>query len=460
MTKNFLQDIVPPKRSIRNVPLPTSRQRKVQSEILTEEHHEEEVEEREENVVTQDFVPPTSTMPPRQDNRDYNDLYKKKFSWKKKGVVFGLIAGVFLIGVFVLSVFSGATLTILPKQESVEMDEILQTSNMDFVTDDTKLTYKVVTLSDEVTIEVPATGEEKVQAKASGIITIYNNYSEKAQALVKNTRFEDKDGLIYRIDKSISVPGYTKSGDKINPGTIDVEVFADVIGESYNKESAEFTIPGFKDQPQFEKFSAKTKTSLSGGFDGIKKIVSQKDLNDSATKLEKELKDNLKSRLDKEKNDETVIVFDDKLFSIGKVQQKESKGDSVTLGLNGSLRLVVFNKAKFNNKIAEETLTVFNSDEKVSLLDENALTVSVTPESDLSQDLKEITLSISGSVTFIWQTDYELLKQNVSGQPKKELRSILQEFSSLAKAEATINPFWSSSFPDDVNKIKIVEEKI
>jgi len=455
MTKNFLQDIVPPKRSIRNVPLPTSRRKKVKSEILTEDYDVED-------IAVQEVIPPTMppVVPPRSDKTDFNDLYKKRFSWKRNAVVFGSLAVIVLIAVFALSAFSGATLTILPKQESVEIDEILQVYNMDFINDDSQLTYKVITLSDEVSAEVPATGEEKVQAKASGIITISNNYSEKTQALVKNTRFEDKDGLIYRIDKSIVVPGYKKSGDKVTPGTIDVEVFADVIGEKYNKDSAEFTIPGFKGQPQFERFSAKTKTALSGGFDGIKKIVSEKDLNEASYNLETKIKDNLKGLLEKEKNDETMVLFDDRLFSIGKIQQKESKGDSVLLGLTGSLNLVVFNKDKFNNKVANETLTVFKNDDKVTLLDESALSVKITTESDLSQDIKEMALSVSGAVTFVWQTDHELLKQKILGQSKKELKSILQEFSSLAKAEATINPFWSSTFPEDINKIKIIQEKI
>ena len=50
---------------------------------------------------------------------------------------------------------------------------------------------------------------KEVNQKAQGELTVYNNYSEAPQILIKNTRFQTEDGKIFRIGDSITVPGKT-----------------------------------------------------------------------------------------------------------------------------------------------------------------------------------------------------------------------------------------------------------
>jgi hypothetical protein len=367
-----------------------------------------------------------------------------------------LIAASILAGIIVLfsllSAFGGAVVTIVPKQESADISEQLRATNMDAPTG-ASLTYKLTSISETVSTDVKATGEETVETKASGIITIYNTYTDKSQPLVKNTRFETEDGRIYRIGQSITVPGMKGT----QPGTIDAEVFADAAGESYNVESAKFTIPGFEGQPQFDKFYAQTKTAISGGFNGVRKVVSEADQDSAEANLKTQLITKLQEKVLAEITPETTVVFDDRLISMGELKQTEGSRDMVSLSLTGTLQALIFSKDNFYRALAGESLTVFNPEDTVYVLDESKLQIALAPEFDPATGLDEATVSVSGSAQFVWKTDHELLKKQLSGKQKKELKSILQEFSSIAKAEAVIKPFWKSAFPEIVEKIRIEE---
>jgi len=105
--------------------------------------------------------------------------------------------------------------------------------------------------------------------KARGTIVIYNDFSAEAQSLVATTRLESPDGKIFRLQKSIVVPGKTSS-----PGAIEADVIADQAGESYNIDPTTFTIPGFKGNPKFDKFSGKSVKKMSGGGSGGSEVKS------------------------------------------------------------------------------------------------------------------------------------------------------------------------------------------
>ena len=113
----------------------------------------------------------------------------------------------------------------------------------------------MVTTSRTASTTVKATGTEQVSQSASGVITIYNDYSTAPQTLITNTRFEAPDGNIYRIHQGVTVPGATASaGGALTPGTISVTAYADQPGASYNIGQTQFTIPGFKNDPSTASF--------------------------------------------------------------------------------------------------------------------------------------------------------------------------------------------------------------
>ena len=131
----------------------------------------------------------------------------------------------------------------------------------------TGLSFEVMQLNAEESGLVTATGISSGGQKASGKITVYNNYGSAPQKLITNTRFQTKDGKIYRIKGAISVPGM---------GMTEATVYADQAGEEYNIVPTEFTLPGLKGGARFEKVFAKSKTAMSGGSSGNARVVKRR----------------------------------------------------------------------------------------------------------------------------------------------------------------------------------------
>jgi hypothetical protein len=196
---------------------------------------------------------------------------KERTSYKRMSrvkIFFVLLVFVLLsvVGTKVINGFSKIIIQISPHKELINIDLALKASETNSSASDLPLEIMRIEINKEKSA-VP-TGVKEVETKASGQIIIYNAFSSATQPLVRNTRFETPDGKIYRIKQSLSVPGASiKDGETI-PGSIEATVYADEAGEEYNISLTDFTIPGFKGGPRFDKFYARSKTPMSGGFMG------------------------------------------------------------------------------------------------------------------------------------------------------------------------------------------------
>ena len=95
------------------------------------------------------------------------------------------------------------------------------------------LSYEVMTIETTGESQVKASGQVVVEEQAVGMIEIIKS-TPGAERLIKNTRFRTPDGLVYRIQESVVVPGSVKDSEGSNiSGTIQAEVFADDVGEEY-----------------------------------------------------------------------------------------------------------------------------------------------------------------------------------------------------------------------------------
>ncbi len=166
-----------------------------------------------------------------------------------------------------------ATITVLPtytkEQNTFELKLIsagTDSPSTDTDTSTLEVPYRLI----EDTIAVPltitpsgvgASGERKARGK----VVIYNAFSTDPQPLVATTRLETSTGIIFRLTTGVTVPGVTTIAGKEEPGAIEAEIVADQSGDTYNIASTTFTIPGFKGNAKFDKFSAKLLTATTGG---------------------------------------------------------------------------------------------------------------------------------------------------------------------------------------------------
>ncbi len=273
--------------------------------------------------------------------------------------------------------------------------------------------------------------------RASGKITIYNNYNSESQTLVEKTRFQTTAGLIYRSKTRVTVPG--KKG--ILPGSVDVEVQAAAPGEKYNIEKAEFTIPGFAGGPKFAKFSATSKTAMTGGASGQGKVVGRAEAEDLLNRLEGEMRTELQDNF-KKSIPEEYMIFPEK-FEIrvteritdppeGSPADKffgEVRGETKTLGIEKRVYAAAIAKLLFKEQYRDGLYT---------LSSDSALTFKGI-KFDYAK--KIIILAVEGKAVFEWTVDSDELRRQVLKSPNdKALDSVFSSLPGISRVEKTFRP--------------------
>lgn len=368
-------------------------------------------------------------------------------SSSKRGLMYlgGAVFIVVALAVLVTSIFHSATVTATPRTLAFTADADLVAKKSPAAGE---LAFTPLTATTQSMATVKANGQKQVSTRASGTIVIYNNYSTASQRLIKNTRFATPEGLIYRISDSVTVPG--KKGT--TPGSVEAVVMADEAGEKYNVGLKDFTIPGFKGDPRYNSFYARSKTPLAGGFNGIQKIVADADRVKAKSDIEEKITDDLLKAVQAKKTTDQVLY--DKAYAIAfTALPDEADGDQVVIKEEGTISAVVFNREDLGAALARTYIKNYKDD---PITVPNADNLTFAPK-DFKPNADSVSFHISGAATFQWVYDADALEQALAGQSRSSTASILQQFPMIEKADISIRPFWSRSFPKGVDKIEIKE---
>lgn len=500
--KNIVEDVLPPKRSIRNIELPLSRRKKTVSDIQVNTRLEEETEYPEKDkfsrevpmskaqpsrlprpgldkIVVSDSAQPTSPSQkevsstashqtysspvpamhsyggqntPPAPSRQYAYEYEEPSRSSRKGLVFA-VAIFILAGAFGVSfLFKGATISVTPRNASATVNQSF-TAEKDAT--GAVLGFQVVTVSKEVTKSVPATGQKNVETKASGTIVIYND-TPSSQPLVATTRFETPEGLIFRLDKAVTVPGQRKSGSKTIPGSVEAVVTADVAGPSYNIGLKDFTVPGLKGSSKYENIYARSKTSMTGGFSGVQKTVSQSDLVSADGDLQATLKEGLTRDISTQIPADFVLYSDSLTFSFDNTSQVQSTSTLATLQKRGTATAIIFDKGALTRAITA-----------VALPDEvnNPLVITNLAGLDFayasgSQSLSSsqtISFTLSGKANFVRVFDADKLKNDLLGLSKMDAQAVIaSSYPAIGEVWIETRPFWNKTIPTNPDKVSMV----
>ena len=431
MPKQSISDITPPKsskRTILDIPVPARRRQKEPTHVT--------------------FV----ETPPRE---SVEEMKRPPFRSRRNRLFF-IVAGFIFIVVFVFIVREifkvEATITVTEKKQEVSIEDTF-IAKKDFK--DGELPFETVSSSGEASKTVPITGEEQVETRAKGTIIIYNDYSSAPQKLIKNTRFETADGRVYRIDNSVVVPGK----DKLTglPGNVEAVVYADTAGELYNIGLSDFTIPGFKGDPRYSKFFARSKTTMTGGFIGKVKTASPEDLKKGQEEIQASLKADLMKKIEAQVPEGFTLFEDAVYFEFETLSPPKSN----ELKEKASVYALLFDSEKLSKNIASATLSEYNGED---IYAENFNNVVFKP---IPLDAKPwqtgvVSFSLSGKTTLTWLFDSEKLKADLVGQPKNQerVKTILQAYPSIDNAEVVVSPFWRKTLPDDASDIFVKIEKV
>ncbi len=386
-------------------------------------------------------VSPTKKVAPKHEPRKEPIVYIKRKPLNPKFAIW-LIAIIALLALFfgVSLVFTSATLTITPRIEKISFNN--ETYNLP---SETLKVDKVSSLS------VEATEEKIASQKASGKIVIYNNYSAVSQRLINNTRFESSDGRIYRLASSVDVPGTKVVSGKTVPGSIEATVYADEPGDKFNMKladlSGDFKVPGFKGTPRYNSFYARLKTDITGGLIGKQKIVSPTVRKETEEKIKATLKEYLLKEFYSIKPD-SYIIFNNS-YAIDYVTESDIVEDSgkVKISITGHLNGTVFNSLKVANIIAGKKGVTFDG-----------LQISFIPDEKLLASIVKEGVKLTGEGEIRWIYNQDQIRRDLIGKPASELIQILSKYKEQVETiKVTFKPVWTSYFPDNINRIKVIE---
>lgn len=344
-------------------------------------------------------------------------------------------------------VFNKATITITPKYQDIDVRKTVtftsgSSEGIPYITASTSITTSKA---------LQLTETKKVEAKASGKVTIYNKFDTEPQRLIKNTRFESASGKIYRINESVTVPG--KKGD--TPGSVDVIVYADSYGADYNSSATDFTIPGFKGTPRYAGFFGRSQGPVTGGSSGNISSASIADINAAKDELALELGQKIKEKLLQVKQD-GYIGFYSAIDLEYKDNEKEIlQGLTSTYEVTATGYLILADELRLTQALATGVRDYAN--EPVRLGNSETLTYSIKDTVNLST-ATSVDVLIEGNPRIIWVTSSDEIQRLFAGKSRNDFKTIMGGITSIEGGEIGFSPMWLSAFPSDISKIYIVEK--
>lgn len=350
---------------------------------------------------------------------------------------------VVLASVGALFAFSGAEVTVTATENPTSVSgEFIATAS------DGDLPFEIVTVEKLASASVPSEGTETVNQSAQGTIVIQNK-QDVAQQLIKNTRFETPDGLIFRIRESVTVPA-AKNG---TPGSIETTVYADATGENYNVGPSTFTLPGLKGGATYTQVTATSKDAMKGGFAGPRPNVSAATREKKADELRSKLTPDIEKALADAIPEGYVLVPGASRMTYEAQPDAAATGGNVEISQKATATAVVFPSSALAKAIAYQVVGSY-SGQNVTLEKESGLTL--VPVGDLpSVGATEFAFSLSGNATILWNVDPSKISGAVAGKSRTAAETVLSGFPEVERASLVLRPFWKTSFPADPAKIKV-----
>lgn len=350
-----------------------------------------------------------------------------------------------VLGFLFLVAMRPTTISVIPRSHTATFDASSQFTAYPAPTAiNGALSYTAQTIDLDDSEVVASEGTVHAEDKASGSITVYNNYQTAPFKLVKNTRFQSAGGLIFRTPADIVIPG--KKGS--TPGQVTVTVIADQPGEQYNVAAGKFTVPGLKSSAAvYPNIYAESTAAMTGGFVGDKPGVAPAAMQAAVSAVRGRLESKARGSVAAAAG---TVVFPDLI-------QITYKGEPTTPEAGGAVRI---------HESAHVVMPVFPADELAQAVytDANGAPVTFIPGTDFVAHMTNasstlgadpLQFALTGSAQLVWNVDSAALQQALAGKDQSAFQAIITQFTGVQEAHARIQPFWKSVFPADPAAIKI-----
>lgn len=362
----------------------------------------------------------------------------------QKGLLF--LAGV-LVAVIVFFHFSSrARIEVWPKTEEVSFERELLIDSQILVSDFSKgvVAGRLFYEESEKTETFATTGRAEKGTKASGEITVYNNY-HLDQVLVASTRFISADGKLFYSTEKITVPAKNSR-----------QVLAEAaeVGPEYNIKPSTFSIPGLLGSPRYTSVYGKSLTNMVGGFTGEVAQVSEQDLKQAKVSLLSQMQPALSEKLNQAAGPSFWLAPEAIQIRVLTESSSKKQGEATE-------------KFDFNLKIRAQAVAPSKSE--LEEFGQGIVLAGIGPEQRLKQGSLELAMVVkenddeAGSLLIkllikakvVTKIETEDLKIALTGKNLKEAQALLQEEERIADFKIKLSPFWQNEIPGQSERIEI-----
>lgn len=379
-------------------------------------------------------------------------------SWRKI-YTFGIVGLPLATFIILTTVFARLTITFKPKVEQLFLAATpvgLDISVARVLTAQKIIPAERLEFFKKLTREFETTGRKLVEEKARGKVKIYNTYSSSPQKLVVSTRFITGSGPLYRLAKTIIIPGASVEEGRIVPRFVEADLIADQAGKEYNLEKqVNLRIPGFEGTPKYEAFYATAGNGFTGGFKGEARVMSKDDLKrgqEEATRLiYEELKNEVVHKIPQ--GFRTLDGLREIQIIKITMPREESRADKFVIEVGARARIFAFREQ--DSKLLLQELALKDHPTKEVL--GGSATVNYQVQTADFEKGKAL-IALDGGVKAVNKVPEEELASLVRGQKKDSVKEFLGSREELASFKMSLFPPWRTSAPKDVGKIKLIKE--
>lgn len=470
-----IYDIVPPieeENAKEKVPI-VFREKKLKTvkPVLLEKKYVEKTLEFNEEKTNQDISEnndsnqemPKEIIPKPVFAEDVEDINIHEFSSRKKHSLTKIfsLAGVgvlvLIVGYFYFSL-QKVNVEIWPNIETLSFKEGITADASIQIVDEEKniIPGKLFSEQKSLTENFSSTGKTSSSTKAEGNIKVYNKFTPATPLSLKaGTHFLSDAGKYYISIDKITIPaGKTVSG-KFVPGSIDVKVVAEDVGDTYNTKSAKFSVPKLVGTTYYYSIYAEPSGAILGGSTGQANQVTFEDIQKSketiTTKITQEIEASLKAKIPA---DYVVIDSEIKKNITATTNAKSgSVADNFEYLAKAEASVLAFKKTDVE-KYAKDYILGKMADQKVFL--ENSLVINyVAKQIDLNAGKMVFDLDFSGKT--YQQVDKNDLISLFREKNQKEIQDVITRNlgESVFKTKINFSPFWTMRAPSDKSKITL-----
>jgi hypothetical protein len=371
-----------------------------------------------------------------------------------KFIIFLFIISI-IIGIFYLisNVFFSAKVTVVPK------NKIFELKSLKFFADKSKnIPFEVMIVDDIEKKDVILTNSSEVSIKAHGEVFLYNEYSTKVQKITQGSFISDEKGKTYKIDESVSIPGYIKDSTTIIPGEASVGVTAFLSGDIYNGNPSLFSINSYKGTKKYTKIYGHIKTPLTGGSSGLVYSLDdkEKELYLSNTS---DFKAKLMRKLAAQVPPGYILYPEAVNFSYRFNGDSNSKTPDAKIEMKGTLSAVLLKEKELSSFIIGKLLPDISIKEKSEIIQPDLSLLSfkfTNSDQEITKDMDSFDYELNGNLPLKWSPDLISLKNSLVAKNKNTLTNIFKQDPGILTASVKIFPFWSKTMPDNNKNINII----